>query len=122
MQYYLLAAVIGVLSGVTSGLFGVGGGVVMVPAMLFFLSPPVRDIKQAIGTSLAVIVPTAIIGSFKHHQLANVHWPTAAALIPTAIVGGYLGAYLTKVIEAEDLKRAFGIFLMLVGLKLAFFK
>ena len=122
MQQYILAALIGLLGGITSGLFGVGGGVIMVPAMLLALSPPIRDIKQAVGTSLVVIVPTAIMGSFKHHQQGNVHWLTAALLIPSAIIGSYFGAYLTKVISAEDLKRLFGIFLVLVGVKLIFFK
>src|SRR5262245_17980811 len=122
MHQYIMAGLIGLLGGVTSGLFGVGGGVIMVPAMLLLLSPPVRDIKQAIGTSLVVIVPTAIMGSYKHHVQGNVHWLTAAALVPTALVGSYFGAYLTKVITAEDLKRAFGMFLVLVGLKLIFFK
>ena len=65
MNYYI-AAIIGLVSGVTSGLFGVGGGIIMVPAMVYFLSPPVRDIKQAIGTSLVIIIPTAIMGSYKH--------------------------------------------------------
>lgn len=67
-MHYLIAGLIGLVSGVTSGLFGVGGGIVMVPAMIYFLTPPIRDIKQAIGTSLAVIIPTAIVGTFKHHQ------------------------------------------------------
>ena len=53
---YFIAALIGLVSGITSGLFGVGGGIIMVPAMLFFLSPPIRDIKQAVGTSLVVII------------------------------------------------------------------
>jgi uncharacterized protein len=122
MQQYIMAGLIGVLGGITSGLFGVGGGVIMVPAMMLLLSPPIRDIKQAIGTSLVVIVPTAIMGSFKHHQHGNVHWPTAVALVPTALAGSYFGAFLTRVITAEDLKRAFGIFLVLVGLRLIFFK
>ena len=123
---YFIAALIGLVSGITSGLFGVGGGVVMVPAMLFFLSPPIRDIKQAVGTSLAVIIPTAVMGTWKHFNkdpaISNVNWQVAVALIPTAVVGGYLGAWLTKVIPAGDLKRAFGGFIMLVGIKLLFFK
>jgi uncharacterized membrane protein YfcA len=119
---YLIAGIIGLVSGVTSGLFGVGGGVVMVPAMMLLLSPPVRDIKQAIGTSLAVIIPTAIMGTWKHHGNNNVEWRIALALIPTAIAGSYLGAHLVKIIHAEDLKRGFGGFLVLVGLKLVFFK
>jgi uncharacterized protein len=121
-MHYLIAGLIGIISGITSGLFGVGGGVVMVPAMMLLLAPPVRDIKQAIGTSLAVIIPTAIMGAWKHNGSNNVDWRIAAALAPTAIIGAWIGAHLVKVIHADDLKRAFGGFLVLVGLKLAFFK
>jgi len=119
---FLVAGLIGLVSGVTSGLFGVGGGIVMVPAMLFLLSPPIRDIKQAIGTSLVVIIPTALIGSLKHFNQGNVEWRTALALIPLAILGGYLGAWLTTHIPADNLKRAFGVLLVLVGLRLTLFK
>ena len=126
MQYYLIAGLIGLVSGVTSGLFGVGGGIVMVPAMLFFLSPPIRDIKQAIGTSLVVIIPTAIMGAFKHYNpdpaVTNIRWPVVFALAPTAIVGGYIGAWLTTQIRSDDLQRVFGGFIVLVGLRLLFFK
>jgi uncharacterized protein len=121
---YLMAGIIGLVGGITSGLFGVGGGVVMVPAMLFFL--PIRDMKQAVGTSLAVIIPTAMMGTFKHHNsdpnLSNVNWPVALALAPTAILGGFLGAWFTTMIHADNLKRAFGAFIVLVGLRLLLFK
>ena len=116
---YLLAGLIGLVSGVTSGLFGVGGGIVMVPAMVLLLK---LDMKTAVGTSLAVIIPTALIGTWKHHSLGNVAWPVALALAPTAVLGGYLGARLTVPIDAADLKRAFGGLLVLVGLRLLFFK
>jgi uncharacterized protein len=119
---YLIAALIGIVTGIVSGLFGVGGGLIMVPAMTLLLSPPIRDIKQAIGTSLAVIIPTAVIGTWKHHGNHNVDWRIAFALVPTAAVGAWIGAQLVSVINAEDLKRGFGGFLIVIGLKLAFFK
>jgi uncharacterized membrane protein YfcA len=116
---YLIAAVIGLLGGVTSGMFGVGGGVVMVPAMIYFmkLSP-----HQAVGTSLIVIVPTALMGAFKHHHNGNVVWQAGLALIPMAVAGGFFGAWLTKFLSGDDLKRAFGGFLILVGVRLLFFR
>ncbi|MSR43719.1 MAG: sulfite exporter TauE/SafE family protein [Pedosphaera sp.] len=121
---YVIAGVIGLVGGVASGLFGVGGGIVMVPAMFFLMSPPIRDIKQAIGTSLVVIIPTALIGAFKHYKsdpaLSNIHWPTAASLVPTAIAGSYLGAWLVTRLQVDDLKRAFGGFLVAVGCYLLF--
>lgn len=91
----------------------------MVPAMTKLLK---MDIKLAIGTSLAVIIPTAIMSSAKHFQLGNVDWRVALMLAPTAVCGGYMGAWLTKSIESGNLKRAFGGFLVLVGLRLALFK
>lgn len=119
---FIIAALIGLVSGVTSGLFGVGGGIVMVPAMVYLLSPPIKDIKQAIGTSLVVIIPTAIMGSYKHFQQGNIEWRTVAALVPLAIVGSYLGVWLTTQVSADGLKRAFGGFIIVVGVKLLFFK
>lgn len=91
----------------------------MVPAMMLLLR---MDIKAAIGTSLAVIVPTALMGTFKHHDLGHVQWRLAVALAPTAIAAGYLGSWLTRHLASADLKRAFGGFLVLVGLRLLLFK
>ncbi len=121
-MHLLLAGLVGLVGGIASGLFGVGGGVIMVPAMVLLLSPPIRDIKQAIGTSLAVIIPTALVGSWKHFTHGNVDWRVALALAPTAIVGSYLGVWLTTMLRADQLKQAFGGFLVLVGLRLLLFK
>jgi uncharacterized membrane protein YfcA len=119
---YLIAALIGLVGGISSGLFGVGGGVVMVPAMLFFTALAMRDTQQAVGTSLVVIIPTAIIGAFKHKTLGNINWPIAAMLVPGAIIGGWIGATFTQGISSDNLKRMFGGFLILVGCKLLFWK
>ena len=114
---FLIAALIGLVGGVTSGLFGVGGGIVMVPAMVYLLH---TNIKTAIGTSLVVIIPTALTGSIKHHQLGNIDWRIAGLLIPLAIVGGFVGAGLTKSLPAETLKKCFGGFMILAGCRLLF--
>lgn len=116
---YLVASLIGLVSGITSGLFGVGGGVVMVPAMVYLMK---LDTKVAVGTSLAVIVPTAVMGVWKHQNLGNLNWSVALSLMPTALVGGYLGARLTELVSSADLKRIFGGFIVLVGLRLLLFK
>lgn len=112
---YLIAAIIGLGSGVASGLFGIGGGIVMVPAMVYFLN---ANIKTAIGTSLIVIIPTAITGSLKHHQIGNIDWRMAAALVPLAMAGGFLGAALTEALPAATLKKMFGGVMILAGAKL----
>jgi len=112
---YLYAALIGLTGGVASGLFGVGGGIVMVPAMIFFLQ---LDVRAAIGTSLAVIIPTALVGTFQHHQLANVQWRLVLLLAPGAMLGGFCGAWLTKHVPVLGLKRAFGCLLLVAAVKL----
>ena len=116
---YFLPALIGLFSGVASGLFGVGGGIVMVPAMIFFMQMPIH---KAVGTSLLVIIPTAIVGSWKHFQAGNVVGQTALMLMPTAILGGYFGSWLANELSADNLKKAFGGFLILVGARLLLFK
>lgn len=116
---YLIAALIGLVGGVTSGLFGVGGGIVMVPAMVYLMQ---TNIKTAIGTSLVVIIPTALTGAFKHQQLGNIDWKVAALLVPTAILGGFAGAVLTKHLPADVLKKCFGGFMILAGCRLLLFK
>ena len=116
---YLIAGLIGLCGGVASGLFGVGGGIVMVPAMMYFMQMPIH---KAVGTSLVVIIPTALMGSWKHYSNGNVTWPAAWSLIPMAVAGGYLGAWLAHQLPAPTLKRAFGGFLVLVGARLLLFK
>ncbi len=116
---YLIAGIIGLVSGVTSGLFGVGGGVVMVPAMMVLMK---LDLKSAIATSLVVIIPTAITGSIQNHMLDKINWPAAFSLVPMAMVGGWSGTWFKEQIPAGNLQQIFGGFLVLVGLKLMFFK
>ena len=119
---FVIAAFIGLIGGISSGLFGVGGGVVMVPAMLLFTTLAIRDTQQAVGTSLLVIIPTAIIGAFRHKILGNINWPVAWMLVPGAILGGWIGATLTREISSANLKRLFGGFIILVGCRLLFWK
>lgn len=116
---YLYAALIGLAGGISGGLFGVGGGIVMVPAMVLLMQ---TNAKTAIGTSLAVIIPTALTGAFKHQQLGNIDWKLAASLAPMAILGGFVGASLTAHLPAETLKKLFGGFMILAGCRVLFFK
>ena len=112
---YLYAALIGLGGGVASGMFGIGGGIVMVPAMILLLA---QESKVAVGTSLAVIVPTAIVGSFRHHGFANIDWRVVLMLAPTALIGGWIGPQLAESMSNLALKRAFGCLLLVAAAKL----
>ena len=112
---FLIYSLIGVISGITGGLFGVGGGIIIVPALTYFMGLP---IKTAIGTSLAIIVPTAIMGSAKHLQQGNVDWKIVLAVVPLAIVGSYLGAWMTQHIKPAHLQKGFAVLMIYVGIRL----
>ena len=73
---------------------------------------------RVMTSRLCVIVPTALTGVFKHSQLRQVDWQMAAMLAPTAILGGFLGPWLTTRFSSPELQRAFGGFMVLVGLRL----
>lgn len=108
---------IGVLVGVMSAMFGVGGGVIMVPFLVF-----AADVSQhmAEGTSLLVIVPTAIAGVVAHRKRGYV-LPKPAALI--AFLGAPAaagGALLALSLDPSQLQNVFGLFVIVVGLRLVF--
>jgi uncharacterized membrane protein YfcA len=88
---------IGALAGGLSGLLGIGGGVVMVPA---FVQAARMDVKRAIATSLACVGAFAIPGTITHVALGHVDWRVVAALVVGAVPGARLGAHLT--IRAEE--------------------
>ena len=117
IELTLSIVVVGVTVGLMSAMFGVGGGVIMVPFIVLVLD---RSQHVAEGTSLLVIVPTAIAGVIAHQKRGYVDLPMAAKLAATGMFGALLGARLALTLPPERLKIAFGIFTMLVGSKLFF--
>ncbi len=117
MDYAALAA-IGLFAGIVSVWFGVGGGIVVVPALLW-LSPfgKAFDVRLATGTSLAFIVPTAIVGAWRTAP-GQVDWKVAAILAAGAVVGAFAGAAWKQQIPAAWLQRAFAVLLAIVAMKL----
>ena len=107
---------IGVVVGAFSALFGVGGGVVMVPILVMVFS---FDQHLAQGTSLAVIVPTAVAGGLAHHRRGFLDLRLAALLGAGGVLGVVLGARLALGTSADVLRDVFGLFLVLMGLRLA---
>ena len=73
---YLFASLVGLIGGVTSGLFGVGGGIIMVPALVLLLK---QDMKVAVATSLAVIVPTTLAGTILNQSMGRIDWRFVAS-------------------------------------------
>ncbi|BAO43910.1 sulfite exporter TauE/SafE family protein [Thiolapillus brandeum] len=116
---YLAYAILGALAGMLAGLMGIGGGLVFVPGLLFLFHLQGFDphwlSHLAIGTSLAIIVPTAISSMLAHHRRGAVDWPAVIRLTPGLILGAVSGAWLASHISTEWLKNLFGLFLFLVS-------
>lgn len=108
--------IIGLVAGVLAGLFGIGGGIVIVPALAQFAKMP---FKMATGTSLgALLLPVGLLGAISYYRSGNLD-PRAALLIAAGIVfGAYAGARLAEVVASATLQRAFAVFLVLVAIKL----
>lgn len=110
-----LAFLIGLAAGVASGLVGIGGGIIMVPAMVLLLA---TDQHLAAGTSLAAIVMIALAGSYVHLRHGHMQVRSALVMGLFGAVGAQLGARWALAIDGDQLSRAFGIFLVVMGLRL----
>ena len=106
----VIAAVItGVVTGLVSGVMGVGGGIVMVPAMVILMG-----IEQVVaqGISLAVIVPTALSGAVQHYRLGNVDVRRALTIGLGGVFGGFGGAHVAQLLPGPVLRGLFAAFLL----------
>lgn len=111
-SFFLICAVIGLFAGVMAGLLGVGGGVIMVPAFTRFLG---MDIRMAIGTSMVIIVLTALVAGTKHYQLGHVDFRIVFIVAGLSMIGGYAGASLTQQFSVHTLQMVFAVFVLIVG-------
>jgi uncharacterized membrane protein YfcA len=112
----VLFIAIGLAAGVLSGVFGIGGGVVVVPALIYLAG---FNQHRATGTSLAVLLPPigfAAMWEYYRHDNVNVR---AAMIIAAAVfVGGWLGALVANRVSGPYLRLAFGIFVVMLGVSL----
>lgn len=106
---------IGILSGVIAALCGVGGGVVMVPAFVMLLKLPQ---KTAVATSLAIIIPTALMATTQNARSGYVDWKVAVITAISASIFAYFGAGWLKTMSNETLTRIFGTVLVVFGLRM----
>lgn len=107
-----VAIAVGFGTGVLSGLLGVGGGVIFVPAAVLLLGLTQHDAQ---GVSLAVIIPISIVGALSHHRLGNVDRRAVVLLGITAVIGGVVGAVIAQQLSNEALRVIFGLLLLYVG-------
>lgn len=113
----IILLAIGIGAGFISGLVGVGGGVIIVPALVFFLG---LSQQQAQGTSTALfVIPVAFaLSAWNYHKTGNVRWDYAVIMLITFMAGSFFGSKLAVSIDQGIIKKVFGGFLLLVAAKL----
>lgn len=104
--------IIGLLSGVISGM-GIGGGSILIPSLVLFNSIPQI---QAQGINLVVFIPIAIIALFTHKREGNLDLKYSKKIIIGGIIGAVIGSLIALRINPENLKKYFGFFLLLIGI------
>lgn len=110
--------VIGLLAGLLAGLFGIGGGLLIVPALVLAARMP---IQVATGTSLgALLLPAGLLGALVYYRAGNLDVKAALLIALGLLVGAWLGAQLAQEIKAPTLTRMFAVFLVIVAVRMWF--
>jgi uncharacterized protein len=112
--------ILGALAGVLSGLIGIGGGILIVPVLIYLFG---FSQHMAQGTTLALMIPPiGILAVMEYYKSGNVDIKVAALICLGFVVGGYVGAKIAVGIPDAVLKKIFGVILMLVSVRMVFWK
>jgi uncharacterized membrane protein YfcA len=112
----LILIVIGIITGITAGMLGIGGAIIMIPALVFFMG---FSQQSAQGTSLAVMLPpVGIIAAYNYYKAGHVDIKFAIILAVCFLIGSYFGSKLALNLSQPVLKKIFGVLLLLVAAKM----
>lgn len=118
MPKTLVYLFIGLLAGVLSGMFGIGGGVVIVPALIFLAS---MSLREATGTSLAALIPpVGLLGAWEYYRSGSIHVRTAVLVATGLFVGAYLGAKFILNVPPGPARKLYAVFMVLIGIRMFF--
>jgi uncharacterized membrane protein YfcA len=118
MQIILILLLIGLMAGVLSGLVGVGGGLIIVPALIYFIG---FSQHAAQGTSLGLLLlPAGILAVLQYYKQGDVDVKVVVILAIGFVVGGYYGSKLALSLPQDTVKKIFAVFMLIVALKMLF--
>ncbi|MCF8378012.1 MAG: sulfite exporter TauE/SafE family protein [Bacteroidales bacterium] len=116
LTHILILIAIGLLAGIVGGTMGVGGGIIIIPALVYVLG---MSQHWAQGTSLATLLgPIGILAVINYHKAGYVNWKYAAILMVTFMVGSYFGSKWSVQLPDKSLKQIFGVMMLLAGFKM----
>ncbi len=117
---YILYIILGLIAGIFGGMFGIGGGTILIPALVFLFG---LTQHQAQGTTLAIMVPPiGLLAAWRYFQSGNVKLSMAGFICLGFFIGGLIGANLIHNVSDPALKKLFGAYLVIIGAQMIFFK
>jgi uncharacterized protein len=120
MTNIFLCLLLGVVAGILSGILGIGGGVIIIPALVFLFGVSQH---MAQGTTLALMIPPiGILAAMEYYKKGFVDIKIAAFICIGFVLGGFFGAKFAMAIDEQILKKVFGIFFLIISLRMIFFK
>lgn len=120
MNDIIILLAVGLAAGFLSGLVGIGGGIIIVPVLVYFLG---FTQQQAQGTTLFMFLfPIGILGVMNYYKAGAIDWKVAAIIAATFFVGSFFGSKLAISIDQATVKKIFGIIIIALGIKMTFFK
>ncbi len=116
----IILIIVGIVAGMLSGAFGIGGAIIVIPALVFILG---LSQHEAQGTSLAFMIPpVGILATWNYWKAGHVNWKIALILSFTFFIGAYFGSNISLNISDRMLRKLFGGLLILIALKMIFSK
>ncbi len=116
----MILALIGLLAGTMGGMVGIGGGLIIVPAMVYLMG---ADQRTAQGTSIAIMLPPiGLFAAINYYKAGYINIKYAAVIAVTFLLGGYLGSKLAIALPEAVVKKVFAAFLIITALKMIFTK
>lgn len=118
-QTIIIVIMVGIAAGVLGGLVGVGGGIIIVPALVYFLG---FSQKTAQGTSLGLIMlPVGILGVMQYYKQGHVDFKVVGILALGFLVGSFFGSKISLGLSQETVKKTFAVLMILIAVKMLFF-
>ena len=111
--YYTL--IIGIFAGFFSGMFGIGGGIIFIPAMIYFLKVPQHTAQ---GTALIVILPTALTGAMSYYHAGYLNVEYLVWIAAGSMIGVLLGSFFAHELHPNILRKIFGVLMIVAAVKM----
>ncbi|MBI2270124.1 MAG: sulfite exporter TauE/SafE family protein [Bacteroidetes bacterium] len=116
MNTIIILLCVGLLAGILSGMVGIGGGIIIVPALVYFLGVSQHTAQ---GTTLAMfLMPIGILGVFNYYKAGHVDVKTALIIAITFVLGSFVGSKIAIGLDQTMVKRIFGVIILIISIKM----